>query len=149
MTDMSIQKFVDALALARRALAEVDETEVNALLARWYEHRRRYVKPYDSVGGSVLSVPPFRPEWHDLTLEDTDGYELHFEKWQCGEMDYVVVPTAFLLDPDGWIAQDRKERVTKETWDHQRERAAQAHIQARLEKQAEALRKAGFKVEKE
>lgn len=146
---MTIQKFVNALEAAHAALEEVDEIEINALLERWYKHRYRYLTPYGQPGGSVPSAPAFQPFWHDLTLADSDASSLHFEKWQCGEQDYVYVPVAYLLDPDGWIAEDKKERVTKETWERQRQRALEAQREDRLEAQAEALRKAGFKVVKE
>lgn len=142
---MTIQKFVDALQAALEALEEVDEREMNALLARWHAHRHAYMPPY----GTPPDMPAFQPRWDGLTLEDSTAQYLHFERYQYSENDHVFVPTEFLLDPDGWIAEDKKECVTKETWRRQRDRAIDAQAAARLEAQAEALRKAGFKVEKQ
>lgn len=128
---------------------ELDREELNALLKRWCDHRRKWVRPYGQSGGWPGEAPSFCPEWSDLSMEDTSSSAFHFTRYQYSEEDSVYVETAYLLDPDAWIEQDKVERVTKETWSRQRERAIKQQAADRLEVQAEALRKAGFKVEKQ
>lgn len=144
---ITIQRFVDALKEANAALEAVDRGEADALLERWYRHRTQYVLPY-GPGTTVGDEPMFQPHWSDLMLEDSDKESLHFKRHRFGETDYVFVDTAYFLDPDGWIAKDKETRVTRKTRERQRDRALQAQARERLEKQAEALRKAGYKVEK-
>jgi hypothetical protein len=151
-----IRGFVWALSAARKHISRVQTVHREAgddLLERWYEHSRKWVKPYKGPEGYGYprDVPAFQPTWADLDLDESDEDILHFSRYQYDERDHVYVDTDYFLDPDAWEAEDKKKKVTKETWHIQRARflnqRTEDHKAAQLGKAIEELKAAGYRIE--
>lgn len=144
----SVVKAMQAVENATSMVGQLYKDEANALLKRWYDHARKWVTPHQDGQRSLPAIPFFCPTWDDLKFSEYDPTGLYFERWQCGDTDTVTVPIEFFLDPDAWEAADKIGKVTVATWDKQRERwSAKQRIDAQI-KQVEALRAAGWKIEK-
>lgn len=146
-----LRQFVELIDAAEDKLNELslDREELDALLECWYEHRRKWVAPYGTSGLRFGDEGlPFCPTWNDLSMAELNPRELRFAKWQYGETDVLYIETAYFLDPDGWIEQDKVGRVTQKTREAQRARALEADRAKRDAAAIAALEVKGYTVEK-